>query len=151
MPSCPGWYAGLAELNGDDCGLYGLYGAGGVKGIPPPKAPGPPLTDGIDGTDGAVGLAGMKGLPWGAYGFVTLDGPKGFPWGAYGFVALYTLRRRGRMLRALLLGVWQALGRSFGVLFVPFTTTMSQLWEMLHGGPLLPALSGIRTPLYLMQ
>jgi hypothetical protein len=41
---------------------------------------------------------------------------------------------------ALLLGVWQALGRSFGVLFVPFTTTMSQLWEMLHGGPLVPAL-----------
>ena len=27
----------------------------------------------------------------------------------------------------LLLGVWQALGRSFGILFVPFTTTMVQL------------------------
>ena len=47
----------------------------------------------------------------------------------------------------LLLGVWQALGRSFGVLFVPFTTTMSQLWEMLHGGPLLPAL-GVSAKLY---
>lgn len=40
----------------------------------------------------------------------------------------------------LLLGVWQALGHSFGVLFVPFTTTMKTLWSMLHGGPLLPAL-----------
>jgi ABC-type nitrate/sulfonate/bicarbonate transport system permease component len=39
-----------------------------------------------------------------------------------------------------LLAVWQALGNSFGVLFVPFTTTMKQLWEMLDGGPLLPAL-----------
>ena len=47
----------------------------------------------------------------------------------------------------LLLGVWQALGHSFGVLFVPFTTTMSQLWEMLHGGPLLPAL-GVSAKLY---
>lgn len=41
---------------------------------------------------------------------------------------------------ALLLGAWQALGHSFGVLFVPFTTTMSRLWEMLQSGPLLPAL-----------
>jgi NitT/TauT family transport system permease protein len=40
----------------------------------------------------------------------------------------------------LLLGLWQALGHSFGVLFVPFTTTMKQLWAMLNGGPLLPAL-----------
>ena len=40
----------------------------------------------------------------------------------------------------LLLVVWQALGNSFGVLFVPFTTTMKQLWVMLYGGPLLPAL-----------
>jgi len=48
---------------------------------------------------------------------------------------------------ALLLGVWQALGRSFGVLFVPFTTTMSQLWEMLQGGPLVPAL-GVSAKLY---
>lgn len=47
----------------------------------------------------------------------------------------------------LLLGAWQALGNSFGVLFVPFTTTMSQLWEMLHGGPLLPAL-GVSAKLY---
>jgi ABC-type nitrate/sulfonate/bicarbonate transport system permease component len=41
----------------------------------------------------------------------------------------------------LLLGVWQALGHSFGILFVPFTTTMVRLWEMLNGGPLLPALA----------
>jgi NitT/TauT family transport system permease protein len=40
----------------------------------------------------------------------------------------------------LLLVAWQALGNSFGVLFVPFTTTMKQLWVMLDGGPLLPAL-----------
>lgn len=40
----------------------------------------------------------------------------------------------------LLIGVWQALGHSFGVLFVPFTTTMKQLWVMLIGGDLLPAL-----------
>jgi NitT/TauT family transport system permease protein len=40
----------------------------------------------------------------------------------------------------LLIGVWQALGDSFGVLFVPFTTTMRRLWELLDGGPLLPAL-----------
>jgi len=40
----------------------------------------------------------------------------------------------------LLLVVWQALGHSFGVLFAPFTTTMKQLWVMLDGGPLLPAL-----------
>ena len=40
----------------------------------------------------------------------------------------------------LLLGVWQALGHSFGVLFVPFTTTMSRLWDMLQGGLLLPGL-----------
>lgn len=41
----------------------------------------------------------------------------------------------------LLLGVWQALGHSFGILFVPFTTTMGRLWEMLYGGPLLSALA----------
>lgn len=40
----------------------------------------------------------------------------------------------------LLIGVWQALGNSFGVLFVPFTTTMVQLWSMLNEGPLMPAL-----------
>jgi NitT/TauT family transport system permease protein len=39
-----------------------------------------------------------------------------------------------------LIVAWQALGNSFGVLFVPFTTTMKQLWVMLDGGPLLPAL-----------
>jgi NitT/TauT family transport system permease protein len=41
----------------------------------------------------------------------------------------------------LLLGTWQALGHSFGILFVPFSTTIIRLWEMLHGGPLLPALA----------
>ena len=41
---------------------------------------------------------------------------------------------------ALLIGVWQAFGHSFGILFVPFTTTMVRLWEMLVSGPLLPAL-----------
>ena len=41
----------------------------------------------------------------------------------------------------LLLGVWQVLGHSFGILFVPFTTTMGRLWEMLYDGPLLPALA----------
>lgn len=40
----------------------------------------------------------------------------------------------------LLIGVWQALGHSFGVLFVPFTDTMKQLWAMLIGGDLMPAL-----------
>lgn len=40
----------------------------------------------------------------------------------------------------LLIGVWQALGHSFGVLFVSFTETMRQLWVMLNGGPLIPAL-----------
>ncbi len=40
----------------------------------------------------------------------------------------------------LLLAAWEALGNSFGVLFVPFTTTMKQLWVMLDGGPMLPAL-----------
>jgi ABC-type nitrate/sulfonate/bicarbonate transport system permease component len=40
----------------------------------------------------------------------------------------------------LLLGAWQVLGHSFGVLFVPFTTTMRQLWAMLNDGPLLPGL-----------
>jgi NitT/TauT family transport system permease protein len=40
----------------------------------------------------------------------------------------------------LLIGIWQALGNSFGVLFVPFTTTMRRLWELLDSGPLLPAL-----------
>ncbi len=40
----------------------------------------------------------------------------------------------------LLLVAWQVLGNSFGVLFVPFTATIKQLWVMLDGGPLLPAL-----------
>jgi NitT/TauT family transport system permease protein len=39
-----------------------------------------------------------------------------------------------------LIAAWEALGHSFGVLFVPFSTTMRRLWEMLNGGPLLPAL-----------
>jgi ABC-type nitrate/sulfonate/bicarbonate transport system permease component len=41
----------------------------------------------------------------------------------------------------LLLGAWQALGQSFGGLVVPFTTTMSRLWDMLQSGPLLPGLA----------
>lgn len=41
----------------------------------------------------------------------------------------------------LLIGLWQAFGHSFGVLFVPFTTTMSRLWDMLQNGPLLPGLA----------
>jgi ABC-type nitrate/sulfonate/bicarbonate transport system permease component len=40
----------------------------------------------------------------------------------------------------LLLAAWQAFGNSFGVLFVPFSKTMTALWSMLHDGPLLPAL-----------
>ncbi len=47
----------------------------------------------------------------------------------------------------LLLVAWQVFGNSFGVLFVPFTTTMKQLWVMLNGGPLLPAL-GVSAQLY---
>lgn len=39
-----------------------------------------------------------------------------------------------------LIMVWEALGNSFGVLFVPFSTTMRRLWELLDGGPLLSAL-----------
>jgi putative hydroxymethylpyrimidine transport system permease protein len=41
---------------------------------------------------------------------------------------------------ALLLVVWQVFGNSFGVLFVPFTKTMTTFWTMLTDGPLLPAL-----------
>jgi ABC-type nitrate/sulfonate/bicarbonate transport system permease component len=40
----------------------------------------------------------------------------------------------------LLFAVWQAFGRSFGVLFVPFIATMRTLWGMLDGGPLPDAL-----------
>ena len=39
-----------------------------------------------------------------------------------------------------LIVAWEALGNSFGVLFVPFSTTMKQLWVMLDNGTLLPAL-----------
>jgi NitT/TauT family transport system permease protein len=49
-------------------------------------------------------------------------------------IACYTLSI------VVLIGVWQAFGNSFGVLFVPFTTAMRRLWEMLESGPLLPAL-----------
>ena len=48
---------------------------------------------------------------------------------------------------ALLIGLWQVLGHSFGILFVPFTTTMTRLWAMLTTGPLLPAL-GVSARLY---
>ena len=40
----------------------------------------------------------------------------------------------------LVLAAWQAFGNSFGVLFVPFTKTMTALWGMLIDGTLLPAL-----------
>jgi NitT/TauT family transport system permease protein len=40
----------------------------------------------------------------------------------------------------LVLVAWQAFGNSFGVLFVPFSKTMTTLWSMLQSGPLLPAL-----------
>ncbi|HZD91751.1 MAG TPA: hypothetical protein VE224_16745, partial [Pseudolabrys sp.] len=40
----------------------------------------------------------------------------------------------------LLVALWQAFGNRFGVLFVPFTKTMTQLWAMVTGGQLLPAL-----------
>jgi NitT/TauT family transport system permease protein len=49
----------------------------------------------------------------------------------------------------LLLAAWQALGNSFGILFVPFSTTMAQLWELLANGPLLPALA-VSGELYLV-
>jgi NitT/TauT family transport system permease protein len=49
----------------------------------------------------------------------------------------------------LLIGVWQAIGNSFGVLFVPFTTTMGRLWDLLEKGPLLPAL-WVSAELYLV-
>jgi ABC-type nitrate/sulfonate/bicarbonate transport system permease component len=48
----------------------------------------------------------------------------------------------------LLFAAWQAFGRSFGVLFVPFTTTMRTLWGMLDGGPL-PAALLVSGELYL--
>jgi ABC-type nitrate/sulfonate/bicarbonate transport system permease component len=41
---------------------------------------------------------------------------------------------------ALLLVMWQVFGNSFGVLFVPFTKTVTTFWTMLTDGPLLPAL-----------
>jgi NitT/TauT family transport system permease protein len=40
----------------------------------------------------------------------------------------------------LVLVAWQVFGNRFGVLFVPFTKTMTTLLSMLHSGPLLPAL-----------
>lgn len=50
---------------------------------------------------------------------------------------------------AILIGAWQALGHSFGILFAPFTATMARLWDMLSHGPLLPAL-GVSARLYLV-
>jgi NitT/TauT family transport system permease protein len=41
----------------------------------------------------------------------------------------------------LLLVAWQAFGNSFGVLFVPFTTTMVRLWGMIQDGSLPSALA----------
>lgn len=38
------------------------------------------------------------------------------------------------------LGVWQLIGNSFGVLFVPFSTTIVRLWSDITGGEVGPAL-----------
>jgi NitT/TauT family transport system permease protein len=48
---------------------------------------------------------------------------------------------------AVLIGSWQVFGHSFGILFVPFTTTIGRLWTMLVAGPLVPAL-GVSAQLY---
>ena len=50
---------------------------------------------------------------------------------------------------ALLIVVWQVFGHSFGILFVPFTTTMTRLWSMLSDGTLLQALA-VSGQLYLV-
>lgn len=41
---------------------------------------------------------------------------------------------------AVLLGVWQLIGSSFGVLFVPFSTTIGRLWGDVTSGKIGPAL-----------
>lgn len=33
----------------------------------------------------------------------------------------------------VLLGIWQLLGHAFGVLFVPFSTTLTALWDLIQG------------------
>ena len=48
-----------------------------------------------------------------------------------------------------LIGTWEALGNSFGVLFVPFSTTMKQLWKMLNDGSL-PSALWVSGQLYLV-
>ena len=40
----------------------------------------------------------------------------------------------------VLLGVWQLIGKSFGVLFVPFSTTIRALWDDITNGEIAPAL-----------
>lgn len=40
-----------------------------------------------------------------------------------------------------MLGIWQLLGHSFGVLFVPFSTTMQSLWTLTVHGPIPAALA----------
>ncbi len=50
----------------------------------------------------------------------------------------------------LLFAAWQAVGHDFGVLFVPFTTTMRTLWGMLDGGPL-PGALWVSGELYLVS
>lgn len=45
----------------------------------------------------------------------------------------------------LLLAAWQVFGNSFGVLFVPFTTTMAHLWGMIDDGRLPSALASSGT------
>jgi NitT/TauT family transport system permease protein len=49
----------------------------------------------------------------------------------------------------LLIVTWEALGNSFGVLFVPFSTTMKQLWTMLDNGTL-PSALWVSGQLYLV-
>jgi ABC-type nitrate/sulfonate/bicarbonate transport system permease component len=41
----------------------------------------------------------------------------------------------------LLLGIWQLIGHSFGVLFVPFSTTVRRLWETTVDGPIPSAMA----------
>lgn len=46
-----------------------------------------------------------------------------------------------------MIAAWQVFGRSFGILFVPFTATVARLWLLLTDGPLLSAL-GVSAELY---
>lgn len=54
------------------------------------------------------------------------------PWSDIGWSALSVV---------LLLGIWQAIGNSFGALFAPFSTTIRRLWDDTTGGQIAPALA----------